>query len=111
MHNFHGRVWVLVNQHSYSNAAVVAALMQDLGIATIVGEETADLPTTYGAVETFALPNSGAVITYPKAYMVRPSGDQSTRGVVPDFVIAPNPVGSAEDVMLETALVQIRTAR
>lgn len=108
---FDGRVWMLVNQHSYSNAAVVAALMQDLGIATVVGEETADLPTTYGAVETFALPNSGAVITYPKAYMVRPSGDQSTRGVVPDFVIAPNPVGSAEDVMLETALVQIRTAR
>lgn len=108
---FDGRVWVLINQHSYSNAAVVAALMQDLGIATIVGEETADLPTTYGAVETFALPNSGAVITYPKAYMVRPSGDQSTRGVAPDFVIAPNPVGSAEDVMLETTLAQIRAAR
>ncbi|MEL1250224.1 S41 family peptidase [Aurantiacibacter gilvus] len=108
---FRGRVWVLVNQHSYSNAAVVAALMQDLDIATIMGEETSDVPTTYGAVESFTLPHSGASIVYPKAYMVRPSGDRSTRGVVPDFVIAPNGIGSAEDVMLETALVQIRSSR
>ena len=42
---FEGRVWLLVDKHSYSNAAVVAALMQDLDIATIMGEETADLPT------------------------------------------------------------------
>lgn len=108
---FDGRVWVLVNQHTYSNAAVIAALMQDLEIATILGEETADVPTTYGAVESFTLPNSGASIIYPKAYMVRPSGDESTRGVVPDFVIAPNPVGSAHDVMLETALVQVQASR
>lgn len=108
---FDGRVWVLVNRHTYSNAAVIAALMQDRDIATIVGEETSDVPTTYGAVESFTLPNSGASIVYPKAYMVRPSGDESTRGVVPDFVIAPNRVGSAEDVMLETALVQIKASR
>ncbi|WP_338245011.1 S41 family peptidase [Aurantiacibacter hainanensis] len=108
---FDGRVWVLVNQHSYSNAAVIGALMQDLGIATILGEETSDPPTTYGAVESFELPHSGASIIYPKAYMVRHSGDESARGVVPDFVIAPNPVGSGDDVMLETALAQIRASR
>jgi hypothetical protein len=105
---FDGRVWVLVDRHSYSNAAVVAALMQDLGIARVMGEETADVPTTFGAVESFALPNSGASITYPKAYMVRPSGSEAVRGVVPDFPIAPNPIGSARDTMLEAAISEIK---
>lgn len=108
---FRGRVWVLVNRHSYSNAAVIAALMQDLGIATVLGEETADVPTTYGAVENFTLPHSGASITYPKAYMVRPSGSEEARGVVPEFDIAPNPVGESRDLMLETAVKQILLSR
>ncbi len=101
---FDGKVWVLIDKHSYSNAAVIAALMQDLGIGTIVGEETADLATTYGAVERFSLPNSGAAIVYPKAYMVRPSGDETVRGVVPDIPINPNPVGERRDLMIEAAI-------
>lgn len=108
---FRGRVWLLVDRHSYSNAAVVAAMMQDQGIATILGEETADLPTTYGAVESFDLPHSGANIIYPKAHMVRPSGSELLRGVVPDFPIAPNSVGSSKDVMLDTALEHIEQTR
>lgn len=108
---FDGRVWVLVNRHSYSNAAVIAAMMQDTGIATIMGEETADVPTTYGAVESFALPNSGATIIYPKAYMVRPSGLEEVRGVVPDFLIAPAAIGSPRDTMLEIALTEIGLSR
>ena len=106
--DFDGRVWVLVDRHSYSNAAVIAALMQDRGIATVMGEETADVPTTYGAVESFALPNSGASVLYPKAYMVRPSGSEAVRGVVPDFPIAPNPIGSARDTVLEAAISEIK---
>ena len=108
---FRGRVFALVDKHSYSNAAVVAALLQDLDIATLMGEETADLATTYGAVESFTLPHSGVSITYPKAYMVRPSGSEEVRGVVPDFLIAPNPVGAARDVMLDTAVTQIVLSR
>ena len=108
---FRGRVWVLIDRHSFSNAAVVAALLQDLGIATIMGEETADLATTYGAVESFALPHSGASITYPKAYMVRPSGSLDVRGVVPDFLIAPNAIGQADDDMLAIARTQITLSR
>lgn len=48
---------------------------------------------------------------YPKAFMVRPSGSLEVRGVIPDFVIQPNPVGVAEDRMLEIALTQIRLTR
>jgi len=99
-----GKVWVLIDQPSFSNAAVVAALVQDLGTATLLGEETADLVTTYGAVERFSLPNSGAEIVYPKAYMVRHSGNESVHGVVPDSPFEPNPIGKARHLMLEAAV-------
>jgi hypothetical protein len=104
---FEGRVWVLVNRHSYSNAAVVAALVQDYGFGTLMGESTADLATTYGAVESFTLPNSEAVVYYPKAYMVRPSGDETVVGVRPDVPLPPQPVGTSEDRVLAAALAHI----
>lgn len=108
---FDGRVWALIDRYSFSNAAVVAAILQDYGIATLIGEETADLATTYGAVERFTLPNSQAVIEYPKAYMIRPSGDEAVRGVVPDIALDPRPIGEVEDTMLESAIAAITSAR
>ena len=64
---FSGRVWALVNRHSYSNAATVAAIIQDYGFGAILGEETSDLPTTYASSAQFTLPATGIVVTYPKA--------------------------------------------
>lgn len=108
---FEGRVWALIDRYSFSNAAVVAAILQDYGIAKLIGEETADLASTYGAVERFTLPHSQAVIEYPKAYMVRPSGDESVRGVVPDIALSPRAIGEAEDAMLQGAQAAITSAR
>ena len=106
---FEGLVWVLVNRHSYSNAAVVAAQIQDYGFGTLMGESTADLATTYGAVESFTLPHSEALVYYPKAYMVRPSGDETVAGVRPDVLLPLQPVGTSEDRVLAAALAHIRS--
>lgn len=105
---YEGRVHLLVNRHSYSNTVNVAAIVQDFGFGDILGEETADLASTLGAMETFTLPNTGIVVGYPKARILRPNGDTKPRGVVPDFAIA-TPVGAtAEDVVLERALARVR---
>ncbi len=106
---FEGEVWVLVNRHSYSNAAVVAAQVQDYGFGTLMGESTADLATTYGAVESFTLPHSEAMVYYPKAYMVRPSGDETVAGVRPDVPLPLQPVDTSEDRVLAAALAHIRS--
>ena len=106
---FEGRVWVLMNRHSYSNAAVMAAQIQDYGFGTLMGESTADLATTYGAVESFTLPHSEALVYYPKAYMVRPSGDERVAGVRPDVPLPLQPVGTSEDRVLAAALDHIRS--
>lgn len=107
---FEGRVHVLVNRHSYSNAVSVAAMVQDLGFGRVLGEETADLASTLGAMEHFTLSHSGLTVGYPKARMLRPSGDPAPRGVVPDVAIAhPIPEGP-EDPVLQAALREVRRA-
>ena len=100
---YNGKVFLLIDRHSYSNTVTVAALAQDYGFATILGEETSDLATTYGAMEQFTLPNTGIEVGYPKAHIIRPNGDLAARGVVPDIAIE-TPLISQTDVTLKEAL-------
>ncbi|MDZ4371791.1 MAG: S41 family peptidase [Phenylobacterium sp.] len=107
---FEGRVYVLVNRHSYSNAASVAALIQDYDFGEIVGEETADTPTTYASVLSFDLP-SGVTVTYPKSRIVRPNGDERLTGVRPDMPLEREPIATATDQVLERTLALVRSRR
>lgn len=108
---FHGRVHVLINRHSYSNAASAAALIQDYGFGEVLGEETADVPTTYASILSFDLPLTGFAVTFPKSRIVRPNGDERLIGVVPDLVLPREPIGVADDVVLDQALAAIRSER
>ncbi len=105
---YSGKVFMLINRHSYSNTTNVAALAQDLGFARIIGEETSDLATTYGAMEQFELPRTGITVGFPKAHIIRNSGDLQARGVVPDVAIATPIVQSADDPVLQQALSLVR---
>lgn len=107
---FTGRVWVLVNRRSYSTAVTTAALIQDYEFGTIIGEPTSDFATTYGAMEHFELPHSGIRVGFPKALIVRPSGDRSPGGVVPDRVIETPLVPGTEDEVMAAALRLIAAA-
>lgn len=107
---FDGQVFVLINRHSYSNAVLVAAVVQDYGFGTVLGEDTSDLASTYGAMESFTLPGTGFEVGYPKARILRPNGDPQPRGVVPDVPIrTPMPAGVHDEVLVQ-ALETIRTA-
>jgi C-terminal processing protease CtpA/Prc len=108
---FTGDVYVLVNRHSYSNSVLVAATVQDFGFGTVLGEETADLASTYGALEKFTLPNTGLEVSFPKARILRPNGDTASRGVVPDTAITSPLAGSGRDLVLEQALALISSGR
>jgi hypothetical protein len=101
---FTGRVFILINRHSYSNTVMVAALAQDAKFATILGEETSDLATTYGAMEQFTLPRTSIEVGFPKAHIVRPSGDTAARGVVPDIAIPTPLLESKDDPVLRRAV-------
>jgi C-terminal processing protease CtpA/Prc len=101
---FTGKVYLLINRHSYSNTVQVAALSRDYGFATILGEETSDLATTYGAMEQFTLPRTGIEVGFPKAQIVRVNGDVSARGVAPDVAIETPIVEPPSDPVLQRAL-------
>lgn len=104
---FTGPVFVLVNRRSFSNAVSVAAIVQDNGFGRILGEPTADLATTYGAMETFVLPNSGIVVGFPKAHIIRPNGDERVQGVTPDDLISTPILEPADDPVLRQALARL----
>lgn len=108
---FTGRVYILVNRRSYSNSVQVAAMAQDYKFATILGEETADLATTYGAMEGWTLGNSRIRVNFPKALIVRVNGDLRPRGVVPDISIPTPLVQGMDDPVLIKALAAIRATR
>jgi len=101
---FAGKVYLLVNRHSFSNTVNVAALVQDYGFGEVLGEETSDMATTYGAMEQFKLPITGIEVGYPKAHIVRVNGDPHSRGVVPDIAIRTPIVPGERDLVLEKAL-------
>ncbi len=104
---FEGRVFVLVNRRSFSNSVLTAAIVQDYGFGRVLGEPTADLATTYGAAEHFTLPNTGLSVGFPKALIVRPSGDTRIQGVTPDIAITTPILQHQNDPVLQDALVAI----
>jgi C-terminal processing protease CtpA/Prc len=84
---YKGNVYVIINRYSYSNTSSVASIIQDYKFGEIVGEETAEVVSSYGGVHSFELPNTNWNVVYPKALGVRPNGDASQRGVIPDYPI------------------------
>jgi Peptidase family S41 len=105
---FKGEVYVIVNRHSYSNAVNVASVVQDYKFGTIVGEKTSDMATTYGAMETFVLPATGIKVGFPKAHIIRPSGDRNADGVTPDWPIKSPIRPSKKDDMLDALMERLR---
>ncbi|RYF37318.1 MAG: peptidase S41, partial [Cytophagaceae bacterium] len=104
---FTGDVYALIDRYTYSNATTVAAQIQDYRFGQLVGEQTAESPTLYAAVHEFELPRTKIGVTYPKAFMVRPNGDKSLKGVVPNFPIADD-IGTPADEILAWTLGYIR---
>jgi C-terminal processing protease CtpA/Prc len=108
---FRGEVYVLINRHSYSNAVNVAAIVQDYGFGTIVGEKTSDMATTFGAMETFRLRATGIPVSFPKAHIIRPSGDKRSDGVIPDWRLETPVIPSRGDVVLQALLLRLNSEK
>jgi hypothetical protein len=82
---FAGPVYVLVDRATYSAAVMFAAAIKDHGLGTIVGEETGGLATQLADTYQFTLPRTGIPVMASHKRIVRPSGGDDGRGVVPDF--------------------------
>jgi len=47
----------------------------------------------------FKLPNTKSTVQYPKGFAVRPSGDASLRGVVPDHIVYDNEFIDKDEIL------------
>ena len=83
-YRFSGETYLLVGSATFSAAADFAAMCQDFGAARIVGQETGGLPTSYGDSFFFELPNTSLEGRSSYKYFVRPGGQKTSRGVIPD---------------------------
>jgi len=107
---FEGPVYVLINRYSFSNAVTMAAQIQDYGFGVVTGETTADMATTYGAMEQFTLPRTGIIVGYPKAHIVRINGTLESHPVTPDVALDFPVLRGSEDVVLDQLVAHVRTA-
>lgn len=96
---FRGAVYVLINRHSYSMAAVTAAMIQDYKFGKLVGEETGDHPSLHASQFQYPLPNTGIPVKVPKGYMIRPNGQETKRGVIPDIFIKDHLVDEEDEIL------------
>ncbi len=85
---FRGHVYLLIGPDSYSNAANFAAILQDYGLAELVGAESPTLASCGSVYSPAVLPRTGLLLVCPTVCFVRPSGVQSDRGVIPDHLVA-----------------------
>ena len=89
----------MIDRYSYSNAVSLAAIVQDYNFGLIVGERTADVASSYGATHEFKLPNSQLSVSYPKAFIIRPNGDRTLKGVTPHVSIADNIFTETDEIL------------
>ncbi|MDK2924082.1 MAG: hypothetical protein PWQ90_1523 [Pseudothermotoga sp.] len=88
---FNGNLFLLVGPQTFSAASDFAAMIKDLKIATIVGEETGGLASSYGDVLPLTLPNTKLRLGVSFKYFVRCGGFDDKRGVIPDLVVRADP--------------------
>jgi hypothetical protein len=86
---FNGRVFLLVDNGTYSMAAIFATMVRDYKAGTIIGYETGGLPLTYGGPHHFRLKHSGIFCNASFVQLLPPKewpGD-SEHGVIPDIPV------------------------
>lgn len=104
---FKGKVYVLINRFSFSNTSSVANIIQDYRFGKLIGEETPDFISAYGATQQFTLPNTQIAVSFPKGQFIRPSGDETPQSVKPDYQVDDN-TSDGKDEILEYTLDLIK---
>lgn len=106
---FTGDSYLLISQVSYSSAIVLATTLQDNQFATLVGQTTGGYANQTAQGNLFNLPASELRAYVPTRILLRPSGDSSVQGVIPEVLTHHNAqsLQSGEDTEVAAALGMI----
>lgn len=100
---FDGNVYVLTSVFSYSAAMDFAMLIQDNGLGTIVGEPCGNLPSGYGEIVRYRLPNSGIYMQISTKAWHRVDTSKEGLPILPDIEC---PAGEALEKVMECCNTQ-----
>jgi hypothetical protein len=84
---FRGDLYVLIGPATYSSAVMLASAVKDHGLGTLVGEETGGTATQYADLCPVTLPNTDLQMRISHQWILRPSGADNGRGVLPDIQV------------------------
>jgi len=107
---FQGNLYVLTGIETFSSGTELAMLIKDYKLGIIIGKETGGLPTCYGDVFNFELPNTKIDVRVSYKWSLRPSGIDDNRGVAPDIVLDPSiaDIISNKDIEMEYILKLVK---
>jgi len=100
---YHGRAGFLVGAGTYSQAIVLAATVQDFGIAPVAGPGTQGRANSTGQVQLHRLANTGLEAAAPIYIFIRASGDTSSAPVIPDI-----PLSGPRDEQIDALIRHLR---
>jgi C-terminal processing protease CtpA/Prc len=86
---YHGQLYLLIGPDTMSTAVTFATILQDQGLATLIGEETLE-PSSFCAniiPDGDTLTRTGLRYTVSYTCYIRPSGIADGHGVVPDIIV------------------------
>ncbi|MEO0572837.1 MAG: S41 family peptidase [Bacteroidota bacterium] len=98
---YQGKVYVLINRQSYSQATVTASQIQDYGFGELVGEETAEFPNLYASIFSYELPKTGIKVDVSKGKILRVNGMDIKKGVIPDIFIRDHLLDEKDEILEE----------
>jgi hypothetical protein len=112
---FTGRVYLLVNNGTFSMASSFATMVRDYGVGTILGYETGGMPVTYGGPYRFTLKNSRipCVVAWTQNFPPMAFPGDEDHGVIPDVPLSAQSLArfkTERDPALAFALQYVRTA-
>ena len=84
-HAFAGNVYVLTSSNTFSAAMDFTVLIQDNKIGKVIGEAPGNMPSSYGDVSCFTLPNSGLSMHVPWRAFHRPDNTKEAIPAIPDI--------------------------
>ena len=76
---------VLCDRHTFSSATMMCVYVRDGKLGTLIGEPSSNLPSMYGDILYFALPNSHIYGTVSHKKFVRPDETNDERMLIPDI--------------------------
>ncbi|MGD1045173.1 MAG: S41 family peptidase [Bacteroidota bacterium] len=103
---YRGKTCFLIGCRTFSGAMILANIVADFKLATLIGEETGGIPTAYGTIYPFDLPNTKLHMSVSIAFFVRANGNtKDRRGIIPDIEVRQTEIGIplGKDTVLERA--------